>query len=60
MVIVVDEPISKITSSVEVGCAFEILESSLFLILDPYGFLLGLYWMAAPDNFFIFDICNDF
>jgi len=53
MFIVVDEPISKITSSVEVGCAIVILDSSLFLILDPYGFLLGLYWMAAPDSFFI-------
>jgi hypothetical protein len=53
MLIVLDGPISKITSSVEVGYALLILDSSLFLIVDPYGFLWDLYWMAAPDSFFI-------
>ena len=53
MLIVLDGPISKITSSVEVGYALLILDSSLFLIVDPYEFLWDLYWMAAPDSFFI-------
>lgn len=53
MLIVLDGAISKITSSVEVGYAFVILDSSLFLAVDPYGFLWDLYWMAAPDSFFI-------